>query len=74
MEIYDIPQLAELLRISEKGARRLLATGKLTGRKVGKRWLVLDEAVIEFMMQTEAGNGSIPNGSLNTHERTANHA
>lgn len=49
MQIYDIPQIAAMLRLSVKTVRLYLATGKLIGRKVGKRWLVTQDALRAFM-------------------------
>jgi hypothetical protein len=49
MQIYDVLQIAEMLRLSVKMVRHYLATGKLVGRKVGKRWLVTEDALRAFM-------------------------
>ena len=53
MEIYDVPQLSEILKVSEKAVRSYLIAGRLKGRKVGKRRLVHEEAVREFLMNAE---------------------
>jgi excisionase family DNA binding protein len=53
MEIYDVPQLSEMLKVSKKAVRSYLITGRLKGRKVGKRWLVHEDAVREFLMNAE---------------------
>ena len=53
MEIYDVPQLSEMLVVLEKAVRAYLITGQLKGRKVGKRWLVHEDAVREFLMNIE---------------------
>jgi excisionase family DNA binding protein len=53
MQIYDAPQLADMLKVSEKAVRSHLISGRLKGRKVGKRWLVHEDAVREFLMNTE---------------------
>ena len=53
MEIYDVPQLSEMLKVSVKAVRSYLIAGRLKGRKVGKRWLVHEDAVREFLMDTE---------------------
>jgi excisionase family DNA binding protein len=54
MRIYDVPQLAEMLKVSEKAVRSYLISGRLRGRKVGKRWLVHEDAVREFLMNAES--------------------
>jgi excisionase family DNA binding protein len=51
MEIYDVPQLAELLRVSQRTVRMYLTKGTLIGRKVGKRWLVSEDALRAFLMR-----------------------
>ena len=54
MEIYDVPQLAEKLRVSKRSVRSYLGQGKLIGRKVGKRWLVTEDALRAFLMHSES--------------------
>jgi len=53
MEIYDVPQLSEMLKVSVRAVRAYLIAGRLKGRKVGKRWLVHEDAVKEFLMNGE---------------------
>ncbi len=53
MQIYDVPQLSEMLKVSKKAVRSYLSSGQLKGRKVGKRWLVHEDAVREFLMHVE---------------------
>jgi len=53
MQIYDVPQLSEMLKVSKKAVRSYLISGRLKGRKVGKRWLVHEDAVREFLMTVE---------------------
>ena len=36
MQIYDVPQLSEMLKVSVKAVRAYLIAGRLKGRKVGK--------------------------------------
>ena len=50
MEIYDVPQLAEMLRVSQRSLRTYLTKGQLIGRKVGKRWLVTEDTLKAFLM------------------------
>jgi hypothetical protein len=37
MQRYDVPQLSEMLKVSEKAVRAHLIAGRLKGRKAGKR-------------------------------------
>ncbi len=53
MQIYDVPQLVEMLKVSKKAVRSYLISGQLRGRKVGKKWLVHEDAVREFLMNAE---------------------
>ncbi|MBP1601937.1 MAG: Helix-turn-helix domain [Acidobacteria bacterium] len=53
MQIYDVPELSRALKVSEKAVRSYLISGRLKGRKVGKRWLVHEDAVREFLMNIE---------------------
>ena len=53
MQIYDVPQLSEMLKVSKKAVRSYLISGRLKGCKVGKRWLVHEDAVREFLMNVE---------------------
>ncbi len=54
MEIYDVPQLAKMLRVCQRTVRTYLNEGKIIGRMVGKRWLVSEDALKQFFMQEEA--------------------
>jgi excisionase family DNA binding protein len=53
MEIYDVPQLAKMLRTTEPTVRAYLAKGRIVGRKIGGKWLVCDEALKNFLMASE---------------------
>jgi len=54
MEIYDVPQLAKMLRVCQRTIRTYLNEGKIIGRMVGKRWLVSEDSLKQFFMQEEA--------------------
>ena len=53
MQIYDVPQLSQKLRVAPKTVRSYLASGRLRGRKVGKRWLIAEDALRRFLMEPE---------------------
>jgi hypothetical protein len=53
MQIYDVPQLVEMLKVSQKAVRSYLISSRRKGRKVGKRWFVHEDAVREFLLNTE---------------------
>ncbi len=54
MGIYDVKELAAMLRTSKQTVRAYLAAGKIAGRKIGGKWLVCDEAVRQFLMNPES--------------------
>jgi len=61
MEIYEVPQLADKLRLSQRTIRMYLTKGTLIGRKVGKRWLVTEDALKAFLMHgDDTANASSP--------------
>ena len=75
MEIYDVPQLSQLLRVAPKTVRSYISSGRLMGRKVAKRWLVTEDALRRFLIKPEDRSlknpdihmaSSPPNGS---HEK-----
>ena len=47
--IYTVEELAPLLKVSRKALRHYLSERTLAGRKVGKRWLVHEDAVKQFL-------------------------
>lgn len=49
IKIYTIPELTEILRLTPQSVRKQLKEGKLKGRKVGTKWLVTEDAVIEYL-------------------------
>ncbi len=53
MELYDVEELSSLLHIQERTVRRLLAEGKLKGRKLAKRWYVSADSLREYFQQPE---------------------
>ena len=58
MQIYDVTQVGEMLRVAPKTVRSYLRTGSLIGRKVGRRWLVAEDALLQFLMEPEDGTNS----------------
>jgi len=54
MQIYTVPHLAHLLKASVPTVRRLIAEGHLKGRKVGKKWLVSEDALKVFLMNADS--------------------
>ena len=54
MEIYDVHELAKMLRTTEPTVRACLAKGRIIGRKIGGKWLVCNEAIRQFLLYTES--------------------
>lgn len=53
LELYDVPELAELLRIKEKTVRKLISTGQLKGRKLAKKYYVTNETLKAYFRHNE---------------------
>ncbi len=53
MQIYDVPQLVEMLKVLKKAVRSYLISDRLKGRKASKRWLMHEDAVKEILMNIE---------------------
>ncbi len=49
--LYDVKDLSKLFAITEKTARQLFKTGKLKGRKVGRRWYVTEPDLKAYFIQ-----------------------
>ena len=47
--VYTVPDLCKLLNTTPQTIRKYLNTGKIRGRKIGRQWLVDEEAVKEFL-------------------------
>jgi hypothetical protein len=45
MKLYDVPDLANLLGLNPRTVRALLRTGKLSGRKLAKKWYVSEDVL-----------------------------
>ncbi len=53
IELYGIPELMQILKISKRAARKCLAKGAIPARKIGKRWLVHPEALRNFLLNSD---------------------
>ncbi|MFE0258392.1 helix-turn-helix domain-containing protein [Streptomyces sp. NPDC059010] len=50
-EVLTVKQVAEILKISEKTARKKLNNGEIKGFKVGREWRVSAEKFNEYLKQ-----------------------
>ena len=53
---YDLKDLQEKLQISRVTALKLLGTGKIKARKIGRQWWVNEEDLIAFLEGKEEGS------------------
>ncbi len=49
MTLYDIPELSKTLKVTPLTLRNYIKQGKLRGRKVGRRWLVTEESLRDYL-------------------------
>jgi len=54
MKFYSTEEIAQMLKVGVIQVRRWLASGKLGGTRVGKRWLVTPQELDEFI-RTKGG-------------------
>lgn len=47
--VYTVADLSKLLNTTPQTVRRYINEGKIQGRKIGRQWLVDEEAVREFL-------------------------
>lgn len=48
-EFLNINDICNLLNISDKKARRLLAYGNIKGKKIGNKWVTTKQNVINYI-------------------------
>ncbi|KKM82377.1 hypothetical protein LCGC14_1320330 [marine sediment metagenome] len=44
----DVSEVATKLEVSERWVMDKIRSGKLSGRKIGNRWIVSEEVLLEF--------------------------
>ena len=47
--VYTVADLSKLLNTTPQTVRKYINEGKIKGRKIGRQWLVDEEAVREFL-------------------------
>lgn len=47
--VYTVRDLSELLNTTPQTVRKYINTGRIKGKKIGRQWLVDEEAVKEFL-------------------------
>jgi excisionase family DNA binding protein len=49
LRTFTVPQLAAILHVVPRTAQRYLREGRITGKRVGRHWLVSEEALRRFL-------------------------
>lgn len=47
--IFTVSHLHDMLRLSKRTIQKLLREGKLDGRKIGRRWYIIDTNLKKFL-------------------------
>lgn len=50
--LYTIPELQELLGLSDRTLRQYFREGQLKGRKIGKSWHITEQALQQYLRGT----------------------
>jgi len=53
LKLYAVEELAQLLGIQETTVRKILREGKISGRKLAKRWYVSEDSLQAYFRQPE---------------------
>lgn len=53
LELYSVEELSERLGVQQRTIRAYLATGRLKGRKLARKWYVSARALEEYFSQPE---------------------
>lgn len=56
--LYTIPELQEMLGLSDRSLRQYFREGRLKGRKIGKAWHITEKHLKEFLRGTEEERAS----------------
>lgn len=51
MRTYDINEAADFLKIHPKTAHELACSGELTGAKIGRAWVFLEDDLIQYIRE-----------------------
>lgn len=59
VKLYSVKEAAQILGIGERTVYKLLQSGELTGRKIGRGWKVSAENLKRFTEQPESQSGTV---------------
>ncbi|OGV35193.1 MAG: MerR family transcriptional regulator [Legionellales bacterium RIFCSPHIGHO2_12_FULL_35_11] len=68
MQTLNINQAAELLGAHKETIRRLVATGKIPGLKIGRGWIFIEQDLVIYMRSKYAG-GVTSQGAVTRREK-----
>ncbi len=49
IQVYNVAELSEILRLTPQSVRRLIKDGRIKAQKVGTHWLVTENALRLFL-------------------------
>ena len=55
--VYDVPEAAKRLGVSERTMRRLAREGRIPSRKVGRSWRFSADALREWLTGSDGSEG-----------------
>lgn len=50
--LYDVPDLARILSVTEQTIRKLFCEGTIKGKKLGRKWYATGAAIKAYFMET----------------------
>ncbi len=57
LRVLTIPEVAEALRVSVPTVRRLIKSGDLPARQVGRQWRIAESALDDWLRERPKGDG-----------------
>lgn len=64
MQTFTVSQLTEILKMHERPIRKLLASGKLPARRIGRQWIVSEASLRFFLGENQIHNSCKGNACL----------
>jgi len=55
--VYDVPEVAEFLKVSTVTVERKLKNGEIQGKKVGAKWRILGSDVFSYLRSPNVDQG-----------------
>jgi len=48
-KLYTVPEVAELLSLNPQTVKQFIREGRIKAKKVGRRYLILGEAILDYL-------------------------